>query len=123
MNTSYVSKKEYEASGYTNIEDKEIEKYLELASITVNFATLTRIEKRGFENLNEKQRYFIKRATIEEANYLHDEGIFDDYDVSSYSITDISVTEKETEDFAKKLELSKVAYFYLKRTGLVNRII
>lgn len=118
----YAEVEEYKKV-YSNIEDKEIEKYLELASIVINNATLTRIERRGFLNLTSGQQEFIKKATIEEANYLYDNNLFDDDEVQSFSITDISISQKERESISKKLELSKLAYFYLKRTGLVNRII
>ena len=47
----YATKEDYSKYGSKVLEDEEIEKNLELASIDVNRATLTRIERRGFDNL------------------------------------------------------------------------
>ena len=76
----YATKEDYSKYGSKVLKDEEIEKYLELASIDINRATLTRIEKRGFDNLT-------------------------------------------SQDIADKLNISNLAFFYLKRTGLTNRII
>ena len=102
----------------------EIEKYLELASIDINRATLTRIERRGFDNLTSQQKDLIIKATCLQAEYIKEEGIYDDNSISSYSIGgDLTVNEKESQDMADKLKISKLAFFYLKRTGLTNRVI
>lgn len=122
MIESYAQEEDYKKV-YQNIDDKEIKKFLELASIVVNWTTLTRIEKMGFYNLTDNQQELIKKATIEEANYLYENSVFEEDGVQSFSITDISISQKEKESISKRLELSKLAYFYLKRTGLVNRII
>lgn len=124
MISSYAQVDDYK-NGFpgTNMDSKEIEKFLELASIVVNQATLTRIEKRGFQNLTINQQELIKKATIEEANYLYENNLFDDDEVQNFSITDISISQSEKQSFSKKLQLSKLAYFYLKRTGLVSRIL
>lgn len=120
---SYAQTSDYK-SNYTNLDDDtEINKYLELASIIINQATLTRIEKRGFYNLNATQQDLIKKATIEEAHFLNENGILDDEDIASFSITDVSITEKDADSITKRLSLSKIAYMYLKRTGLMSRII
>lgn len=120
----YATKEDYKKYGSSSIEDSEIEKYLELSSIDINKATLTRIEKRGFNNLTEQQRDLIIKATCLQADYIKDEGIYDDDSISSYSIGgDLTVNEKESTDIADKLNISKLAFFYLKRTGLTNRIL
>lgn len=118
--TLYAQTSEYKEV-YSNVEENEIEKYLELASIAVNLATLTRIERIGFHNLTTLQQELIKKATIEEAHYFKENEIFECDELESYSITDISAKEKET--IASTLGLSKVAFMYLKRTGLTSRII
>ncbi len=120
---SYAQTSEYMDTYYDLDYDKNIGKYLELASIIINNATLTRIEKRGFYNLSTAQQELIKKATIEEAHFLSEDGVLDDEDIASFSITDVSVTEKDTDSITKRLSLSKVAYMYLKRTGLMSRII
>jgi hypothetical protein len=120
----YATKEDYSKYGSKVLEDEEMEKYLELASIDINRATLTRIERRGFDNLTTQQKDLIIKATCLQAEYIKDEGIYDDNSISSYSIGgDLTVNEKESQDIADKLNISKLAFFYLKRTGLTNRII
>lgn len=120
----YATKEDYSKYGSKVLEDEEIEKYLELASIDINRATLTRIERRGFNNLTTQQKDLIIKATCIQAEYIKEEGIYDDNSISSYSIgEDLTVNEKESQDIADKLNISKLAFFYLKRTGLTNRII
>ncbi len=120
----YATKEDYSKYGSKVLEDEEIEKYLELASIDINRATLTRIERRGFDNLTTQQKDLIIKATCFQAEYIKEEGIYDDDSISSYSIGgDLTVNEKESQEIADKLNISKLAFFYLKRTGLTNRII
>lgn len=124
MITVYATKEEYSKYGTKVLEDTEIEKYLELASIDVNRATLTRIEKRGFEKLTSQQKDLIIKATCYQAEYIKEEGIYGDSSISSYSIGgDLTVNEKASQDINDKLKISKLAFFYLKRTGLTSRII
>lgn len=120
----YATEEDYDKYGSKALEDNEIEKYLELASIDVNRATLTRIEKRGFENLTSQQRDLIIKATCIQAEYIKEEGTYDNGDLSSYSIGgDLTVNTKESNEINDKLKISKVAFSYLKRTGLTPRII
>jgi hypothetical protein len=120
----YATKEDYSKYGSKVLEDEEIEKYLELASIDINRATLTRIERRGFNNLTTQQKDLIIKSTCLQAEYIKEEGLYDDNSISSYSIGgDLTVNEKESQDMADKLNISKLAFFYLKRTGLTNRII
>lgn len=128
MITVYATKKVYSNLGFKellDLEDNEIEKYLELASIDINNATLTRIEKKGFNNLTENQKYLITKATCLQAEFIKDEGVYENYsEVSSFSIGgDLTVNEKEGQSIYEKLSLSKSAYAYLKRTGLTSRIL
>lgn len=124
MITVYATKEDYKKYGSGSLNDDEIERYLELSSIEVNRATLTRIEKRGFNNLTEQQKDLIVKATCLQADYIKDEGVYDDDSISSYSIGgDLTVNEKESTDIADKLNISKLAFFYLKRTGLTSRIL
>ena len=120
----YATKEDYSKYGSKVLEDEEIEKYLEFASIDINKATLTRIERRGFDNLTTQQKDLIIKATCLQAEYIKEEGLYDDNSISSYSIGgDLTVNEKESQDMADKLNISKLAFFYLKRTGLTNRVI
>ena len=120
----YATKEDYSKYGSKVLEDKEIEKYLELASIGVNRITLTRIERRGFDNLTSQQKDLIIKATCIQADYIKEEGTYDDESISSYSIGgDLTINETESQDMADKLKISKVAFSYLKRTGLTPRII
>lgn len=120
----YATTEDYSKYGSKVLESKEIEKYLELASIDINRATLTRIERRGFNNLTVQQKNLIIKAICLQAEYIKEEGLYDDNSISSYSIGgDLTVNEKESQDMADKLKISKLAFFYLKRTGLTNRVI
>lgn len=124
MITVYATKEDYKKYGSGSLEDSEIDKYLELSSIDINRATLTRIEKRGFNNLTEQQKDLIIKATCLQADFIKEEGIYDDDSISSYSIGgDLTVNIKDSTDTADKLSISKLAFFYLKRTGLTNRIL
>ncbi|CDE11065.1 putative uncharacterized protein [Clostridium sp. CAG:354] len=124
MIKKYATEDNYKKYGSGSLEENEIEKYLELSSIDINKATLTRIEKRGFDNLTEQQKDLIIKATCLQADYIKDEGIYDDDSIESYSIGgDLTVNEKESIDIADKLNISKLAFFYLRRTGLTNRIL
>lgn len=124
MITVYATKEDYFKYGTKVLEDTEIEKYLELASIDINRATLTRIEKRGFEKLTSQQKDLIIKATCLQGEYIKEYSVYDDDTIQSYSIGgDLSVTEKEAQTSASKLNISKLAYAYLKRTGLTTRII
>lgn len=120
----YATKGDYSKYGSKVLEDEEIEKNLELASIDVNRATLTRIERRGFDNLTTQQKDLIIKATCLQAEYIKEEGTYDNEDLSSYSIGgDLTVNTKESTEINNKLKISKLAFFYLKRTGLTSRII
>ena len=120
----YATKEDYYKYGSKVLESEETEKYLELGSMDVNRATLTRIERRGFNNLTAQQKDLIIKATCIQAEYIKEEGIYDDDSISSYSIGgDLTVNEKESQNIADKLNISKLALFYLKKTGLTNRTI
>lgn len=120
----YATDEDYFKYGSRALESDEIEKYLELASIDINKATLTRIERRGFDNLTNQQKDLIIKATCIQADYIKEEGTYDDESISSYSIGgDLTINETESQDMADKLKISKVAFSYLKRTGLTPRII
>lgn len=124
MITVYATKDDYAKYGCESLEYDEIEKYLELASIDINRATLTRIEKRGFNNLTEQQKDLIIKATCLQADYIKEDMTYGGGDLSSYSIGgDLTVNTKESNETNDKLKLSKQAFFYLKRTGLMSRII
>ena len=59
-----------------------------------------------------------------QAEYIKEEGTYDNEDLSSYSIGgDLTVNTKEGTEINDKLKISKLAFFYLKRTGLTSRII
>lgn len=124
MITVYATKEDYSKYRSKILDDKEIEKYLELASIDINRATLTKIERRSFDNLTSQQKDLITKATCIQADYIKEEGTYDDESISSYSIGgDLTINETESQDMADKLKISKVAFSYLKRTGLTPRII
>ena len=70
----YATKEDYYKYGSKVLESEETEKYLELGSMDVNRATLTRIERRGFNNLTAQQKDLIIKATCIQAEYIKEEG-------------------------------------------------
>lgn len=121
----YVNESEYEK--YSNFikEPSELDELLELASIDINRATKTRIEKIGFDNLTTNQKELVKKAVCKQADYIKENEIYDDVDdsLSSYSIGgDLTVNMKDDISVSSRLKISKKAYTYLKLTGLCNRI-
>lgn len=119
----YITIEEYmQISNVQEVEDeKDIEVLIELASMSINKATLTRIEKRGFNNLTPKQQELIKKAIVEQISYINDE-YSELSKVSSYSLNgDISINLKDDDSIYNDLELSKKAYLYLQQTGLMFR--
>lgn len=118
----YATMSDYREANSIITEDKEVVEYLELASYEINKATLTRIQKIGFRNLTANQQKLIKKATLAQADYIYENAIFEDEEVDSFSLKDISVSKKEATTTSAKLKISKKAFIYLKQTGLVNRI-
>lgn len=119
----YITIEDYmRISNAQDVENEtDIEELIELASMSVNKATLTRIEKRGFNNLTPKQQELIKKAVVEQISYINDE-YSELSKVSSYSLNgDISINLKEEDSIYDDLELSKKAYLYLQQTGLMFR--
>jgi len=125
MINAYAQFSDYKKYGNDVLKDeKDAITYLELASIDINRATLTRIEKRGFNNLTAQQKDLIVKATCFQAEYIKEEGIYENDDVSSYSIGgDLTVNEKDPQGIADRLKISKIAFSYLRKTGLIARII
>ncbi len=121
----YATKEDYNKYGKNIFENNiELNQYLELASIDINRATLTRIEKKGFDNLTSQQKYLIIKATCIQAEYIKEEGVYDDSSIISYSIGgDLTVNKKDSQEINDKLNISKLAFIYLKRTGLTSRIV
>ncbi len=121
----YATKEDYNKYGNNIFENNiELNQYLELASIDINRATLTRIEKKGFDNLTSQQKYLIIKATCIQAEYIKEEGVYDDSSIISYSIGgDLTVNKKDSQEINDKLNISKLAFIYLKRTGLTSRIV
>ena len=120
----YITVQEY--MQISNVQDvgntTDIEDLIDIASMSVNKATLTRIEKRGFENLTTKQQDLIKKAVVEQMSYIKEE-YSELRKVSSYSLNgDITINLKDSENTVyENLELSKKAYLYLQQTGLMFR--
>lgn len=121
----YATKDDYSKYGNKIFENNvDLELYLELASIDINRATLTRIEKKGFDNLTSQQKDLIIKATCIQAEYIKEEGLYDDSSIISYSIGgDLTVNKKDSQEINDKLNISKLAFIYLKRTGLTSRIL
>ena len=101
---------------------RNIDRCLRLASLKIDEATFGRIKGAGFKNLTPFQRDCVINACCYQALKVNDDG-FDDDNLQSYSVGDISITEKETDGEAARLGLSAEAFAYLNRSGLMQRVI
>ena len=98
------------------------EKYLKLAQEKINSITFNRIVKIGFDNLTEFQQEKVREAICYQAEYIYMNG-YNNGNVSSYSVLDISVTvDKSNKTAADRLYLSEEAYDAIHQTGLDCRI-
>lgn len=119
--TSEYYENEFEG---TLLLDEEIDKYLKEASEKIDDVTFNRIVGIGFENLTEFQKNKIKDAVCYQAEYIKQNGYNDERKdkVASYSVLDISVTEKTKSESekteAEKNHMSEMAYNLIKKTGL-----
>lgn len=101
---------------------KELNEKLILASQKIDEITYNRIISKGFENLTKFQQQKIKDAVCYQANYILENGI-ESTDITSYSVLDINISVDKKETIANKLNVSEIAYNYIKQTGLSNGIL
>ena len=108
---------------YHGDNDEEIDKYLKMASEKIDEVTLNRIVGIGFNNLTDFQKEKVKEAVCAQADYIYENGYDNDEgDVSSYSVLDITVNEKDNSDSeSHKRNMSSYAYSQIKKTGLTCR--
>ena len=124
--SQYVTKEYFLNSfkGYTEMPSHEVEKYLELAQEKIDNITFNRIVGIGFDNLTKFQQENIQKAICRQAIYYFENGVSPLSIVSSYSVLDVSVnidTSNETE--AHKACMDEFAYMYIKKTGLIGRLL
>lgn len=121
----YLTFEEYlmltDGEGASDLKEKEILANIRLAEIKVDELTFNRIRHTGFENLTEFQQEKIKQAVQLQADYITENG-FDEVNVQSYDVLDISVTvaQNKTSE-ADRLNVSPAALILLKQTGLMCR--
>lgn len=109
--------------GEKKISDSKIlNEKLILASQKIDEITYNRIVGKGFENLTPFQQEKIKDAVCYQANYILENGI-ESTDITSYSVLDINISVDKKETIAAKLNVSEIAYSYIKQTGLSNGIL
>ena len=101
----------------------EIIRKLKEASEKIDEVTFNRIVSIGFNNLTDFQKEKIREAVCAQADYIYENGYDNDEgDISSYSVLDITVNEKDNSDSkAHKQCMSSYAYSQIKKTGLVCR--
>lgn len=126
--TLYANKEYYsnEFNGNKLSED-EIEKYLKLAQEKIDSITYNRIVAIGFNNLTKFQQEKIRDAICYQAEYIYSNGYNneDNRDVSSYSVLDISVSvdnSNSNKTIAQRKNMSEMAYDYVHKTGLDNKL-
>ncbi len=91
------------------------------ASIKIDEATFNRIRGVGFECLTPFQQDCIRKAVCYQAKYISEHG-YDETDISSYSVGDISVSVAEGNTSAAKQGFEPLAYSLLKQSGLMSRL-
>lgn len=110
---------------YTHLGELNEVDFLKLsdeAQEKIDEITFNRIVKIGFERLTQFQQEKIRKAMCYQIDYISKNGNDDSDDISSYSVLDISVTvDKTSKKEADKINMSSIAYSYLKKTGLTNR--
>lgn len=125
--TLYVTKQYYVDIFKGKMPEKNIERCLELAQEKINSITFNRIVGIGFDNLTEFQKEKVMKAICYQADYINEYGYNNenDSDISSYSVLDISVNVKETDEAfkttAEKERMSEIAYNFIHQTGLDSR--
>ncbi len=121
----YLTFEEYlkltDGENTSGLEEKEVVGNIRLAEIKIDELTFNRIRHIGFENLTEFQQNNIKQAVQLQTDYIIENG-FDEVDVQSYDVLDISVTmaQNKTSE-ADRLNVSSAALILLKQTGLMCR--
>jgi len=100
----------------------DLNEKLILASQKIDEITYNRIVGKGFENLTKFQQQKIKDAVCYQANYISENGI-ENEDITSYSVLDINISIGKKENIAASLNVSEIAYNYIKQTGLSNSIL
>lgn len=98
-------------------------KKIKEASEKIDEVTFNRIVRIGFNNLTDFQKEKVKEAVCAQADYIYENGYDNDEgDISSYSVLDITVNEKDNSDLeAYKQGMSSYAYSQIKKTGLTCR--
>ena len=107
------------------IPTNEIDKYLKLASEKIDSITFNRIVYKGFNNLTNFQQTKIQDAVCYQAEYIFENGYNNEnnQDIASYSVLDISVTQKQDTDKSEAVKngMSEMALDLIKKTGLNSR--
>lgn len=124
----YVTAQEYKAlGGALSIDDTSLESWLQLATIKVDEMTFRRIGD-VLLALTPFQQELVKRATVAQADHLQqlDETVGLDFDVSGWSITDVSMSyggegASPAKSWHKEQNHSSVALAYLNQSGLTWR--
>ena len=123
--SQYVTKEYYiNIFKGTEIASDDVEKHLELAQEKIDDITFNRIVKIGFDNLTDFQKENIQKAVCRQAEYYFKNGINSSSSVSSYSVLDITVNvDNSSETEAQKACMDEFAYMYIKKTGLMGRLL
>lgn len=103
-------------------DEKELERYLILASQKIDEITYNRIVGKGFDNLTKFQQSKVKMAVCYQVNYMIENGI-ESSNIEGYSVFDLSISIKENNSIASQFHVSDVAYNCLKQTGLTSGIL
>ena len=103
-------------------DESELNKFLTLASQKIDMITRNKIVGRGFSNLTEFQKQKVKDATCFQANYIFENGL-EPSNIASFGVLDINVSMNQKSTEASELNISNIAYIFLKQTGLTSDIL
>lgn len=125
----YVTLEEYRSLGGAipdTVSDAILDRWLQYATAKVDQMTFNRIH--SHDTLMSFQRELVQRATVVQADYLYglDSTVGLDFNASSWSITDVSMSlggtnESPSAVWNREQHLSPVALDYLNQSGLTWR--
>lgn len=96
-------------------------RFITQACIKIDEVTFNRIRGVGFDHLTPFQQDCVRKAVCYQAKYIVEHG-YDESEISSYSVGDISVSVGSNGKSANKHGLDPLAYSILKQSGLMSRI-
>lgn len=122
----YADVEYYKNTYKGTLEDADIEKALQKASMHIDTLTFNRIVAIGFENLTEYQQGIIKECACLMADWEHENAEYIDSLLSSYSLNGASMSftgNSASAVVTNGVAVSRDIYSHLQKCGLCIRTI